>query len=135
KVSGDVTFDPAKPEGGKANLAIELASVDAGSDEANDLLKGKDWFNVAQFPRATFASSAFAAAGAGKFQVTGQFTLKGKTANLTVPFTSRAEGAGLWLEGTVPISRTAFKVGDGDWADTSTVADQVQIHFKLFVPH
>jgi polyisoprenoid-binding protein YceI len=132
--SGDIAFDPAKPDAGKATLAIDLATVDAGSGEANDALKGKDWFDVAHFPKATFTSTSIQAAGAGKFQASGQFTLKGKSANLVIPFTSRADAGGFWLEGTVPISRTAYKVGDGEWSDTGTVADTVQIHFKLFVP-
>jgi len=133
KFSGDVTFDPAKPDAGKANLTIDLAGADAGSAEANDLIKGKDFFDVAHFPQATFTSTSMQGSG-GKFVVNGQFSLKGKTAPLAVPFTSRADGGGFWLEGTVPISRTAYKVGEGDWADTSTVTDQVQVRFKLYVP-
>ncbi|HUN91629.1 MAG TPA: YceI family protein [Burkholderiaceae bacterium] len=134
RFNGDISFDPAKPEAGKATLAIDLATVDAGSSEANDLLKDKDWFDVAHFPKATFSSTSMQAVGAAKFQVTGQFSLKGKAATLVIPFTSKAESGGTWLEGVVPISRTAYKVGEGDWADTGTVADTVQIRFKLFVP-
>jgi polyisoprenoid-binding protein YceI len=134
KVSGDITFDPAKPDAGQAKLTIDLAGVDAGSPETNDLLKSKDWFDAAQFPSATFASTSFKASGAGAFQVTGQFTLKGKSAALVVPFTTRSDAAGLWLEGSVPLSRLAYKVGEGDWADVSTVTDSVQIRFKLLVP-
>ena len=33
--------------------------------------------------------------------------------------------------GTLKIKRLAFKVGDGEWADTSMLADDVQIRFKL----
>jgi polyisoprenoid-binding protein YceI len=132
--SGDISFDPAKPDAGKATLSIDLSTVDAGSAEANDALKGKDWFDIAHFPKATFTSTSIQAAGAGKFQASGPFVLKGKSANLVIPFTSRADAGGFWLEGTVPISRTAYKVGDGEWSDTGTVADTVQVHFKLFVP-
>ena len=31
----------------------------------------------------------------------------------------------------LPIKRLAFKIGDGEWADTSMVADEVQVRFKL----
>ena len=33
--------------------------------------------------------------------------------------------------GVLPIKRLAFKIGDGEWADTSMVADEVQVKFKL----
>ena len=53
---------------------------------------------------------------------------------IVIPFTTRTDAGGTWFEGSVPISRLAYKVGDGEWADVSTVADTVQIRFKLLVP-
>lgn len=133
KFSGDVSFDPAKPETGKVALSVDLASVDAGSGDANEALKTKEWFNLAQFPKASFTATGFKALGGGKFQATGQFSLKGRSANLTVPFTARPDAAGHWLEGSFPLSRLAYKVGEGEWSDVGAVADSVQVKFKLFV--
>jgi len=48
-----------------------------------------------------------------------------------VSFRSRTEGAVLVLEGEVPLKRVTFKVGDGAWADTSVVANEVSVRFKL----
>lgn len=134
KFSGDVVFDPATPNAAHATLTIDLAGIDAGSAEANDLLKTQDWFDVAHFPAATFTSTGFKPTGAGAYQVSGQFALKGKTGAIVIPFTTRTDAGGTWFEGSVPISRLAYKVGDGEWADVSTVADTVQIRFKLLVP-
>ena len=33
--------------------------------------------------------------------------------------------------GLLPIKRLAFKIGENEWADTSMVADDVQVKFKL----
>jgi len=33
--------------------------------------------------------------------------------------------------GTLPISRLAFKIGEGSWSDTGTVADNVDLKFRL----
>jgi len=134
KFAADVAFDPAKPEAGKVTVSVDLGAVDAGSSEANEMIRGKDFFDSAKFPKATFTSTAIKAAGAGRFQAEGTLSLKGRTGNVSVPFTARPEGGGLLIEGSVPVSRTAYHVGDGDWADTSTLADAVQIRFKLFVP-
>jgi len=66
--------------------------------------------------------------------VRGNFTLKGHSAELLIPFTARAEKDGLRIDGRFPISRRAYGVGVGQWADTGLLADEVQIRFSLFVP-
>jgi polyisoprenoid-binding protein YceI len=134
KFSADVDFDPAKPVSGKVNIVIDLGSVDTGSADADAMLRGKDFFDAARFPQATFTSTAIAAESAGRFRAIGQFTLKGRSLALAVPFAARPEAAGTWFEGSVPVARLAYKVGEGEWADTGTLADQVLITFKLFVP-
>ena len=134
KFTADVVFDPAKPAAGKVKLVIDLRSVATGSSEADDLLKSGDFFDVAHFPQATFVSTTIGAKDGGHFQAVGQFSLKGRSAGIVVPFTARPEGTGLRIEGGVPVSRLAFHVGEGQWADTGTLADPVQIQFSLYVP-
>ncbi|MDP1897173.1 MAG: YceI family protein, partial [Sulfurimicrobium sp.] len=58
KFSALIVLDPARPEAGRAQIDIDLASIDAGSAEANDEVKGKSWFNVREFPKASFSSSS-----------------------------------------------------------------------------
>ena len=134
RFSADVDFDPAKPSFGKVDIAIELASVNTGSTDADEMLKSRDFFDAAHFPRATFTSASIVAMGAGKFQARGQFALKGRSIALAIPFAARAEGAGQWFEGSVPVSRLGYKVGEGEWSDTGTLADEVLVKFKLYVP-
>ncbi len=134
KFAADVDFDPTKPEVGKVDLVIDLGSVSTGSTDADQLLKGADFFDVAQFPQATFVSQAITAADAGYFQARGALTLKGHSIGLLVPFSARPEGDDLRIEGSVPISRLAYQVGEGEWLDTGTLADRVEIRFDLRVP-
>ncbi|MGQ5524765.1 YceI family protein [Chitinimonas sp. PSY-7] len=134
KFAADVAFDANKPEAGKVSIAVDLVAADAGSSDANQAMQMKEWFNTAAFPKATFTATQFKSLGAGKFQATGQFGLKGKTASLSVPFTVKPDAAGQWFEGSFPLSRLAWKVGEGEWSDVGTVADAVQVKFKLFIP-
>ncbi|MDK2123209.1 YceI family protein [Parachitinimonas caeni] len=134
KFMADVKFDPAKPAEAKVDVSIDLTQADAGSPDANDALKTKDWFDTARFPQAKFTAAGFKPVGGDKFQAVGQLNLKGRAANVTVPFTVKTDGHGQWLEGVFPLSRTAYKVGEGEWSDTGMVADNVQVKFKLFVP-
>jgi hypothetical protein len=49
-----------------------------------------------------------------------------------VPLTMTQSGAVTVATGVLPIKRLAFKIGDGEWADTSMVADDVQVNFQVF---
>ena len=135
KFAASLSFDPAKPEAGKAQIEVDLASVDAGSKDANDEVVGKGWFNVKEFPKARFVSSSVKALGNNRFEAKGQMTIKGKTRDMTVPFSYKPDGAGSTsvgvFEGVLPLQRTQFGIGEGAWADTSVVADEVPIKFRL----
>jgi polyisoprenoid-binding protein YceI len=133
KFAATLDFDPAKPEAGKATLDIELASIDAGGPEANDEVKGKNWFDVKQFPTARFVSTSVKPLGNNRYEVRGQMSIKGKTHEVAAPFTLKPEGAGAVLEGSFPLKRLDYGVGTGAWGDTSVVADEVQIRFRLAV--
>ncbi|BBP01003.1 YceI family protein [Sulfuriferula nivalis] len=126
-----INLDPAHPEAGKAQITVKLNSIDAGSDEANDEVKSKSWFNVKEYPAATFVSSAVKALGGNRYQAVGKLTIKGKVRDVVVPFTGVLAGANLLLDGSIPISRAAFGIGEGAWADPSVVADDVQVKFHF----
>jgi polyisoprenoid-binding protein YceI len=134
KFVADVDFDPTVPAAGRVDLVIDLASVSTGSTEADELLKGKEFFDVAHFPQASFSAKSINATGANHFQAPGKCTLKGRSTAIIVPFTARTEGVGLRIEGRLQLSRLAYHVGEGLWADTGTLDDQVQILFSLYLP-
>lgn len=131
KFSASMAFDPAKPETGRAQIEIDMASVDAGAAETNEEVAGKNWFNVKQFPKATFASSSVKALGGGRFEVAGKLTIRDKTRDVVAPFTMTQQGAFTQFDGAVTIRRADFGIGQGVWADFDTVANEVQIRFRL----
>ena len=131
KFTAQVRIDPAKPEAGIAHIDIDLASIDAGSADANEEVKGKSWFNVAEFPRAVFVSSSVKSIGGGKFEATGKMTIKGKALEVRAPFTLKEEMSVLIVDGVFVLKRLDFGIGSGLWSDTSVVADEVQIKLHL----
>lgn len=131
KFAVQMSFDPAKPETGRALIDIEMASIDAGSAEANEEVVGKNWFNVKQFPKASFASSSVKPLGGGRFEVAGKLTIRDKTRDATAPFTMTTQGANAQFDGSFTIKRADFGIGQGVWADFDTVANEVQIKFKF----
>jgi polyisoprenoid-binding protein YceI len=131
KFTAQLSFDPAKPAAGSARLSINTASYDLGDESYNEQVRGKEWFDAAQYPDATFVSSAIAPAGGNQFKVTGTLTIKGKSQNVTVPVTVAQQGSTQSFDGALPIKRSQFDIGTGEWKETSVVADEVVIKFHI----
>jgi polyisoprenoid-binding protein YceI len=131
RFNGQISFDPARPELAKASLEISLASIDAGSDEANDEVAGKLWFDTRTYPTARFVSSSIKPLGNNRFEVAGKMTIKGRTHDVSTPATYHHEGNNAVFEGTFVLKRADYGIGEGMWADFGTVANEVQIKFRL----
>lgn len=126
-----IDYNSAKPETSKANVEIEVSSFDLGDPDYNKEVQKKEWFNAAQFPKATFVSSALKAAGNGKLDVAGKLTVKGKTIDVSFPMTVKQDGSAQVFEGSLPVKRLVFNIGEGEWRDTSALADEVTIKFRV----
>ncbi len=131
KFTVQLSFDPARPETGRAQIDIDMASIDAGSAEANEEVVGKNWFFVKQYPKAGFVSTSVKPLGGGKFEVAGKLTIRDKTHDVQAPFTLTTQGASTQFDGSFIIKRADFGIGQGVWADFDTVANDVQIQFKV----
>ncbi|MDK6078011.1 YceI family protein [Massilia varians] len=129
--AAQIDYDAAKPAASKASVEIQTASLDLGDPDYNKEVTKKEWFNTAQFPKASFVSTAIAPAGAGKLNVSGKLTIKGRSADVSFPLSVKAEGGKQVFEGQLPIKRLAFNIGEGEWKDTSMVADEVVIKFRV----
>jgi len=131
KFDAQVAFDPAKPATSKVAFTVDTGSATLGVKETDAELPKPVWFNVPKFPQATFQSSAIKAVGAGKYEVAGKLSIKGAAHDVVVPVTLTQSGAITTAAGSFAIKRLAFKIGENEWADTSMVADEVQVKFKL----
>ena len=131
KMDARIQFDPAKPEAASIAFVVDMASATLGAPETDAELPKPDWFHVAQFPQAKFQSGGVKSVGAGKFEITGKLSIKGQVREVVVPVTLTQSGAITSANGTFVIPRMAFKIGENAWADTSVVANEVQVKFKL----
>lgn len=133
KFDAQIGMDSAKPESGKVRVDVDLASVDAGSSDADSEVKGRQWFNVAAFPQASFVATGIKALGGGRYEARGSLSIKGISREVIAPFSVRSDPAGAWAEGGFSLPRLQFRIGEGEWSDTDTVADAVQVKFKLLL--
>ena len=132
KFGAQIDFDAANPDASKATVDIDVASFDLGDPDYNREVLKKEWFNAAQFPKASFVSTKIRGNGPGKLEVSGKLTIKGKTTEVSFPMLVKKEGAVQVFEGSLPIKRLTFNIGDGEWKDTSVVADEVVIRFRVY---
>ncbi|HVY06195.1 MAG TPA: YceI family protein [Burkholderiales bacterium] len=131
KFTAQIAFDPKNLPASKAQVEVDLASIDTGSSEADAEVGKKGWFNTSAFPTAKFVSSSVTQAGPDKFEAKGKLSIKGIGQDVVAPFTAKRTGDTVTYEGGFLLKRLQFKIGEGIWSDTDTVADEVQVKFKI----
>ena len=123
-------FDPAKPQTGSLDVTVETGSVDPQDGERDQVLKSPDFFWVEKHPQAVFHSAHFERVGTG-WRATGELTIRGVKKTVPVSFTLTPAGAATAMKGSVSLKRLAFGLGQGDWASTEWVGDEVDVRFDL----
>ena len=131
KFDAQVAFNPAQLASSNITLNVDTGSATFGAPETDAEMPKATWFNVPKFPQATFQSSGVKALGGGKFEVAGKLSIKGTARDVVAPVTVVQSGANTTATGTLTIQRLTYKIGENEWADTSMVANDVQIKFKL----
>jgi polyisoprenoid-binding protein YceI len=133
KFTAQLSFDPARLDKAQAKIAIEVASIDTGSSEANEEVVGKAWFDAKAQPLASFSSTGIKALGGNRYEATGKLTIKGRTQDVKAPVTFQSSGNKGWFDGAFTIKRLDYAIGEGVWSDIDTVANEIRIRFHLVV--
>lgn len=131
---GSVFFDPVKPGATKADFTVDLASIDLGNEEGETEAKRKLWLDTGAFPTAKFSAVSVQALGNNKFEAVGRLTIKGASHDVTAPFTVTDVNLLRTVEGQFALKRLQYRIGEGQWSDTDTVADEVIVRFRFTVP-
>ena len=133
KFAAQLSFDPTKIDKAQAKIDIDVASIDTGSDEGNEEVVGKQWFNAKAFPTASFTSTGLKALGGNRYEASGKLSIKGRTLDVKAPVTFQSDGNKGWFDGAFTIKRLDYAIGEGVWSDVDTVANEIQIRFHLVV--
>ena len=134
-IGGSIVMNEADVTKSTINVTIDVSTVDTGVAPRDGDLKSDHFFNVAQFPTATFVSTSVAKSGGG-LTVTGNLTLHG----VTKPVTLTIEGPTGPVQGmdkkphegfsaTTTISRTAFGIGAN--MPSAVLGDDVMLTIDL----
>ena len=130
--SGEINFDPAQLDKSNVKIIVNVGSISDAYYQLADTLKTADWFNTKLFPQAVFQSTGFTKTGDKTYQAKGSLTIRNKTQPIVLNFTQQEYSpTKAKITGSTTIKRTAFGVGQGEWSDTKTVKDDVQINFTI----
>ena len=130
--TGNIAFDLNDLKNSKADITIDVSSISASYSDLTTTLITPDWFNAKAFPKAEFKSSGFNKTGDKTYQANGTLTIRDKTAPVTLTFTAIEPSKDrITVEGSTSLKRSTFGVGQGEWASTKEVKDEVTVNFKL----
>jgi polyisoprenoid-binding protein YceI len=123
-------FDPAAPARGRLDVSVEAASIDTQDEERDEILRGTDFFAAAKYPEAVYHATRFERAGSG-WRAVGELTIRGVRKPLPVSFTLADSAGTTVMKGSASLKRLDFGLGQGEWASTEWVGDDVDVRFEL----
>lgn len=82
---GRISIDRAKPEASWVEFAIKTASIDTLESKRDAHLRSADFFDAETHPTISFKSTKVVPKGPDQFEVTGTFTLRGVSKQITLP--------------------------------------------------
>ncbi len=129
RFAGSARLDPAAPLATRFRTEIEVASLDTDYADRDEVLRAAEFFDAEMHPKAIWASNGDCRIAGPSLECPGTLTLKGRTHDVPVTITIGNDGRS--VEGRSTLKRTAFDVGEGDWADPETVGDDIEVRFRL----
>ena len=127
----EIRFDEADLASSRFEVTIDTSSAETGEARRDEILRGPDFFSVDRYPTAVFEAVDFSASG-NAFLARGTLTLRGVSKPVPVRFRfERLPEGGARLAGSARLRRLEFGVGQGEWAATEWVGDEVEVSFEL----
>lgn len=134
-IGGTIMLNDADITKSTVNVTIDVTTVNTGVTQRDNDIKSAKFFDVAQFPTATFVSTSVSKSGSG-LTVSGNLTLHGVTKPVvlqvdgpTGPVNGMDKKPHSGFSGTTTIKRTDFGIASG--FPTSVVGDDVALTIDL----
>lgn len=129
--TGSFTVADGQLVGTGHQVVIEMDSIWSDNDNLTGHLKNEDFFDVDKHPTSTFVLTGLNATDeAGKYNVSGNFTLIGNTRNLTFPATATVDGEKVSIHAKFDINRKDWGVVYAGKQD-DLIRDEVVVELKL----
>lgn len=135
RFSGTFDYDESNPANNHVTLEIDIASLDSNHAERDKHLRSERFFDAGKFPKASFTSTSWKDMGDGKAKLTGKFTLRGVTNEITLDVSEVGAGKDPWggfrrgFVGTTTLKLSDYKMKEGHILGPN--AEQIEIWVSI----
>lgn len=138
-VSGEVELNEADPARSSVRVRIGAASVNTRVEARDEHLRSADFFDAANHPELTFESRRIESAGAGRYRVAGDLTIRGVAHEVVLDVREEGRGTDPWgvakmgFSASTRIDRTAWGLKWNQALETGGVLVGNEIRIELDV--
>ncbi|PCJ22332.1 MAG: hypothetical protein COA96_14775 [SAR86 cluster bacterium] len=135
-VEATFEIDPMSPGSCEFSVTIPIAEISVDSPEVLDYLLDLELFDVDQFPTASFKAEKCTLQSMNSFVSDGTLTIRDETHPISFPFEFEVElydgQVRFHLTSEVTIQRLDFGVGQGYWANTAAIPNDVIVSIDIY---
>jgi len=125
-----INFDPDNLANSFITVLFQTASATTGNAMYDGTLPSADWFDVKNYPTATFASRSFRENADGTYTVEGALTLKETVRNIAFDFTLTGEDP-VHAKAQFFMDRLAYNIGVKSDPQAEWVSKDIKITLHL----
>jgi len=135
-VQASFDIDITNPGSCNFSVTIPIADISVEGAEVKDYLMDIEMFDVDQFPTASFQAAKCSLQSLNQFVAEGSLTIRNQTHPISFPFTLDIEmydgQPRFHMTSEVTVKRLDFGVGQGYWANTATIPNDVVIQVDVY---
>ena len=124
-LQGVITFDPQNVAASSLDVSIDAATINTDNTLRDSHLREEGYFDVKNYPRIRLVSTKVTSKNGG-YLFTGQLTMKGKSKEISFPFTAAGGTEGYVFKGSFVINRKDFGIGG-----TSTISNELTVSLTV----
>jgi len=133
-IEGFVELDVNQKKNNKAIFYVEINDLDMNYTKYKDLILSNIFFDAKQFPKAVIDTKKFSYVNETELELDVELTIKGKSEMVPlIIYVKRLAEELVQIQSELIFSRTDFKIGIGNWKNTSILKDKVKLKTNLFL--
>jgi polyisoprenoid-binding protein YceI len=138
--TGTINYDANDVTKSSVQFTAKVTSINTGIEARDKHLRNADFFEVEKYPEMSFKSTKIEKRGENQFVATGDFTLKGVTKQISLPFTingflkdPRSGAVKIGVSSLSSINRRDYGITYGNTLPNGVAAlsDEVSINLQL----
>jgi polyisoprenoid-binding protein YceI len=136
---GTISFDSKAPEKSRVMIEVQMNHIKSDDKDAVTYLPMAEWFAAKEFPTSVFMVENIRKVSDTEFLADGSLKMRDKTMPVSLPFTLDIKDGDngdtgkqfARMNGTATLKRLDFGIGQGEWAATDVIANEVDLKIHL----